>query len=60
LEKYFFNTTIIGADVVGLEVARAASEINSSVVVIEFEKFFCTGISSRNGEVIHAGIYYPR
>lgn len=59
MEKYFFHTAVIGAGVVGLAVARAVAEINNSVVVIEAEKCFGTGTSSRNSEVIHAGIYYP-
>ena len=60
MDKYYFDTVIIGAGVVGLAVARAAAAASSSVAVLEAEKVFGCGTSSRNSEVIHAGIYYPK
>jgi len=53
------ETIVIGAGVVGLAVAKAMSERGREVLVLEAESSFGMGISSRNSEVIHAGIYYP-
>ncbi len=54
-----YDIVIIGAGVVGLAVARSIGELTGkSVLVIEKEKSFGRGISSRNSEVIHSGIYY--
>ena len=50
---------VIGAGVVGLAVARALARAGREVVVVEAEDAIGTGASSRNSEVIHAGIYYP-
>ena len=50
---------VIGAGVVGLAVARALARARREVVVVEAEDAIGTGVSSRNSEVIHAGIYYP-
>lgn len=50
---------VVGAGVVGLAVARALALAGREVVVLEAERAIGTGISSRNSEVIHAGIYYP-
>jgi L-2-hydroxyglutarate oxidase LhgO len=50
---------VIGAGVVGLAVARAAARKGHEVVVAEAESAIGTGTSSRNSEVIHAGMYYP-
>jgi len=50
---------IIGAGVVGLAVAERLSGSGKDIFVIEKESSFGQGISSRNSEVIHAGIYYP-
>ncbi len=50
---------VIGAGVVGLAVARAAALKGHEVVVAEAENAIGTGISSRNSEVIHGGMYYP-
>lgn len=50
---------VVGAGVVGLAIARALGELNLEVLVLETEELIGTGISSRNSEVIHAGIYYP-
>jgi L-2-hydroxyglutarate oxidase LhgO len=49
---------VIGAGVVGLAVARALARAGREVVVVEAENTIGTGASSRNSEVIHAGIYY--
>jgi L-2-hydroxyglutarate oxidase LhgO len=50
---------VVGAGVVGLAVARAAALAGADVIVAEAAAAIGTGISSRNSEVIHAGIYYP-
>ncbi len=50
---------VIGAGVVGLALARHLALAGREVVVLEAEDRIGTGISSRNSEVIHAGIYYP-
>src|SRR4051794_5162789 len=51
---------VIGAGVVGLAVARALALRGQEGVVLEAEDAFGTHTSSRNSEVIHAGIYYPK
>ena len=53
---------IIGAGVVGLAIAAelAARKKEAEVVVLERRERFGLEISSRNSEVIHAGIYYPK
>ena len=50
---------VIGAGVVGLAVGRALARRGREVLVLEATSAIGTGISSRNSEVIHAGIYYP-
>ena len=50
---------VIGAGVVGLAVARALARNGREVLVLERQNAFGTETSSRNSEVIHAGIYYP-
>lgn len=54
------DTAVIGAGVVGLAVARALAQAGREVVVLEAGSRFGEGISSRNSEVVHAGIYYPK
>jgi L-2-hydroxyglutarate oxidase LhgO len=51
---------VIGAGVVGLAVARALAQAGREVVILEAEDAIGTHTSSRNSEVIHAGIYYPK
>jgi L-2-hydroxyglutarate oxidase LhgO len=51
---------VVGAGIVGLAVARALALAGREVVVLEAEDAIGTHTSSRNSEVIHAGIYYPR
>jgi L-2-hydroxyglutarate oxidase LhgO len=50
---------VVGAGVVGLAIARALALARREVMVLESERAIGTGTSSRNSEVIHAGIYYP-
>jgi L-2-hydroxyglutarate oxidase LhgO len=50
---------VVGAGVIGLAVARAAALRGHEVIVAEAAGAIGTGISSRNSEVIHAGMYYP-
>src|SRR4030088_2888342 len=53
------DCVVIGAGVVGLAVARRLAQQGLETLVLEAEAEIGTGISSRNSEVIHAGIYYP-
>jgi L-2-hydroxyglutarate oxidase LhgO len=57
LEKV--DCIVVGAGVVGLAVARALALAGREVIVIEAAGAIGTETSSRNSEVIHAGIYYP-
>ena len=50
---------VVGAGVLGLAAARALARAGREVIVVESQKCIGSGISSRNSEVIHAGIYYP-
>ena len=54
------DAAVIGAGVVGLAVARALATAGREVLILEAEGAIGTHTSSRNSEVIHAGIYYPR
>jgi L-2-hydroxyglutarate oxidase LhgO len=50
---------VIGAGVIGLAAARALAIAGREVVLLEAADTIGTGTSSRNSEVIHAGLYYP-
>lgn len=54
------NSIVIGAGVIGLAVARELALKGLSPVIIEKSAGIGSGISSRNSEVIHAGIYYEK
>ena len=54
-----FDTIVIGAGVIGLAIARKFASVGHSVLILEKEPLFGSETSSRNSEVIHAGIYYP-
>ena len=54
------DAVVIGAGLVGLAVARALALAGREVVILEAEDAIGTHTSSRNSEVIHAGIYYPK
>lgn len=49
---------VVGAGVVGLAIARQLSRGGRDVIVLEAQDRVGTGVSSRNSEVIHAGLYY--
>ncbi len=56
--SYQFDVVVVGAGVVGLACVKYLVEQGCSTLVVESEASFGTGTSSRNSEVIHAGIYY--
>jgi heterodisulfide reductase subunit A-like polyferredoxin len=53
------DCVVIGAGVVGIAIARELASKGREVLVLDSASTFGTGTSSRNSEVIHAGIYYP-
>lgn len=53
------DCAVIGAGIVGLAIARALALAGRDVLVLEASGAIGGGISSRNSEVIHAGMYYP-
>ena len=53
------DCVVVGAGVVGLAVARRLAMAGREVIVLDSAEMIGTGVSSRNSEVIHAGIYYP-
>ena len=54
------DVVVIGAGVIGLAVARALAMMGREVLILEKQEAIGTETSSRNSEVIHAGIYYPK
>src|SRR6476660_2119425 len=53
------DCVIVGAGVVGLAIARGLAQAGREVIILEAAEGIGTVTSSRNSEVIHAGIYYP-
>jgi L-2-hydroxyglutarate oxidase LhgO len=53
------ETIVVGAGVVGLATARSLAAKGQEVLVLERHDLIGSETSSRNSEVIHAGIYYP-
>jgi L-2-hydroxyglutarate oxidase LhgO len=53
------DCVVVGAGVVGLAVARALAQAGREVIILDAAEGIGTETSSRNSEVIHAGIYYP-
>lgn len=53
------DVLVIGAGVVGLAIARSLAQRGHTVIVAETTGGIGNGVSSRNSEVIHAGMYYP-
>jgi L-2-hydroxyglutarate oxidase LhgO len=53
------DAIVVGAGVVGLAAARALALAGHGTIIVEAEAAFGSGTSSRNSEVVHAGLYYP-
>ena len=54
-----FDAVVIGAGAVGLAIGYALAQGGRDVAVLENQSAIGQGVSSRNSEVIHAGLYYP-
>ena len=59
MSDFDFDAVVVGAGAVGLACGRALAGRGQSVLVLEKEAAIGQGVSSRNSEVIHAGLYYP-
>ena len=57
--SFDFDAMVVGAGAVGLACGHALAGRGMSVIVLEAENAIGQGVSSRNSEVIHAGLYYP-
>ncbi len=57
--SFDIDTLVIGAGAVGLACAAALARAGNEILIAEAAGQIGTGISSRNSEVIHAGLYYP-
>jgi len=53
------DVVVVGAGVIGLATAAALARCGRSVIIVERNPSVAQGITARNSEVIHAGIYYP-
>jgi L-2-hydroxyglutarate oxidase LhgO len=59
IDRAEVDCVVIGAGVVGLACARRIALSGREVLILEAEGEIGSGVSARNSEVIHAGIYYP-
>jgi L-2-hydroxyglutarate oxidase LhgO len=59
MSEWDFDTVVIGAGAVGMAVAAALATRGQSVLVLEAGDRPGEGTTSRNSEVVHAGLYYP-
>ena len=59
MSEFDFDAVVVGAGAVGLATGYALSRRGLAVAVLEKEAAIGQGVSSRNSEVIHAGLYYP-
>src|SRR4051794_25610625 len=59
MDSFDFDACVVGAGAVGLACAFALGRRGLSVVVLEKEEAIGQGVSSRNSEVVHGGLYYP-
>lgn len=60
MQTLMFDVVVIGGGVVGIAVARRLARNSQGVLLLEREPKIGMGISSRNSEVIHSGIYYAK
>ena len=59
MTDFDFDACVVGAGAVGLACGYALARRGRSVVVLETERAIGQGVSSRNSEVVHGGLYYP-
>lgn len=59
IDQTDFDAIVVGAGAVGLAIGRALGRAGLSTLILEKEASLGQGVSSRNSEVIHAGLYYP-
>jgi len=59
MADFDFDAVVVGAGAVGLACGHALSRRGLTVAVLEAEAAIGQGVSSRNSEVIHGGLYYP-
>jgi L-2-hydroxyglutarate oxidase LhgO len=59
MAEFDFDAVVVGAGVVGLACGHALAQRGQVVAVLECEPAIGQGVSSRNSEVIHGGLYYP-
>jgi L-2-hydroxyglutarate oxidase LhgO len=59
MAEFDFDAVVVGAGAVGLACGYALARRGLSVAVLEKETAIGQGVSSRNSEVIHGGLYYP-
>jgi L-2-hydroxyglutarate oxidase LhgO len=59
MTDFDFDACVVGAGAVGLACGYALSKRGLTVVVLEAERAIGQGVSSRNSEVVHGGLYYP-
>jgi L-2-hydroxyglutarate oxidase LhgO len=59
MDSFDFDACVVGAGAVGLACGYALAKRGLTVVVLEKERAIGQGVSSRNSEVVHGGLYYP-
>lgn len=59
MAEFDFDAVVVGAGAVGLACGYALSRRGLTVAVLEKDKAIGQGVSSRNSEVVHGGLYYP-
>jgi len=59
MNQFDFDAVVVGAGAVGLACGYALTRRGLSVAVLEAEPIIGEGVSARNSEVIHGGLYYP-
>ncbi|MDX5392203.1 MAG: FAD-dependent oxidoreductase, partial [Caulobacteraceae bacterium] len=59
MAEFDFDALVVGAGAVGLACGYALTQRGLTVVVLEQDVAIGQGVSSRNSEVIHGGLYYP-
>src|SRR5215217_5384760 len=59
MSEFDFDAVVVGAGAVGLASGYALARRGLTVAVLEKERAIGQGVSSRNSEVIHGGLYYP-